>query len=179
MPNKIKLLFAAVILWQPLQYMIAAKFGEPYPALIMPAFAGTMTDGDGNIRLRNVRCKILFQGDEVAWLPAHELLSPANGHDAAIVSHMFGPSSATANPWPSGSLKARLFPGRALSRARSAQKELDPQTKDWLERRLNNLYPSRRPETITFIWYEDVFNVNQISPSATEDVIGVREIRFQ
>jgi hypothetical protein len=178
--SRIKLLFAVVILWQLLQSGITAKFGEPYPALAMPGFAGTMVDRDGNIRFGNVKCKVRFQDGHVGWVTAHDLLSRApDSNRIPIMAHMFNQPPVTADQWPPHSLKARLFPGRALSRVRNTQRELDPQTKEWLKRRIQVLYPSQEPEVVTFIWYENVFNVNQVPVVTTQEPTGVREVRFQ
>jgi len=176
----VKLLFAAVILWQPLQYFVTVKFGEPYPALIMPGFAGTLVDAQSNIRFGDVKCKVLLENGQVVWLTAYALLAEApSAHHGAIMAHMFGPPAAIADQWPPRSLKARLFPGRSLSRLRSSQTELDSQTKQWLKRRLETIYPSQKPMAITFIWYEDVFNVNQAPPNPSQEPVGLREVRFE
>jgi hypothetical protein len=175
----IRLLFAAVILWQPIQYLIAVRFGEPYPALIMPAFAGTLVDREGNIRFGDVKCKVLLQDGRTTLLSAYDLLSVApSAHHGAIMAHMFSPPAPPIDPWPAGSLKARLFPGRALSRIRKTQNILDPQTKDWLKHRLETIYPGEEPESITFVWYEDVFNVKQVPPKSTQEPVGLREVSF-
>src|SRR6202171_4287508 len=175
--SRIKLLFAAVILWQGLQSLINAKFGEPYPALIMPNFSGTKVDHNGTIRFSDVKCKVLFQDGRVGWASAHDLLSPApSSQHTAIMEHMFSPPPATTVQLPH-TLKSRLFPGRTLSYVRGTQKELDPQTKEWLKRRIQVLYPAGEPKVITFIWYEDVFNVNRATPTITEPT-GVREVVF-
>jgi len=177
---RIKLLFAAVILWQLPQSIIIARFGEPYPALVMPGFAGTMVDRDGNIRFGNVKCKVLFKDGRVGWVSAYDLLSQApSSHHGSIMAHMFSPPPVTNDEWQPDSLKARLFPGRALSQIRHAQKELDSQTKEWLKRRLRVLFPSQQPYLVSFVWYNDVFNVNQRSPAAKEEPTGVREVRFE
>lgn len=178
--GRIKLLFAVVILWQFLQLGVTRRFGEPYPALTMPSFAGTMVDRDGNIRLTNVKCKVSFKDGRVEWLTAHELLSEAPGSNRMpIMGHMFSRPPAVAEPWPPRTLKGRLFPGRALARARQTQQELDPETKGWLKDRTKAIYPSQEPTVVTFIWYESVFNTNQASLTATHEVTGIREVRLQ
>ena len=175
--SRIKVLFAAVILWQGLQSVITARFGEPYPALIMPSFAGTKEDRDGKIRFGDVNCKVLFQDGHVGWMSSYDLLSPApSSRQGPIMEHMFSPPPATPVRL-SHTLKARLFPGRTLSYVRAAQKELDPQTKEWLKRRIGVIYPSQEPKMVTFIWYQDVFNVNRAKPTVTEPT-GVREVLF-
>ena len=57
---RIKILFLAFILWQPLQYAFRAKFGEAYPMLQLPDFHGTLTDCAGNIELGDVDAEVLF-----------------------------------------------------------------------------------------------------------------------
>lgn len=108
---RIKFLFAGLILWLPLQYVIAARFGEPYPALVMPSFPGTMADPSGNIRFRNVRCKISFRNGDVGWVSTRDLLAQApSSHHGAIMEHMFGPPSGAVGRDSSRGLTARLFP---------------------------------------------------------------------
>jgi hypothetical protein len=178
--GRIKLLFAAVIIWQILQLGVTRRFGEPYPALAMPSFAGTMVDRDGNIRLTNVKCKVSFKDGRVEWLTAHELLSDAPGSNRMpIMGHMFSQPPAVAEPWPPSTLKARLLPGRALARARQTQQELDPETKGWLKNRTKAIYPLQEPVVVTFIWYESVVSTNQASPPAPYESTGIREVRLR
>ena len=180
MTSRIKLLFAAAILVQPLQYVFTARFGEPYPALTMPSFAGTFADKEGNIRFTNVKCEVLFHDGQTRWFTPDDLLPAVPlSHRFPIMSYMFGPPSAMSQPWAPGSLKARLFPGWNLSRSRNGQTELDPVTTNWLKRRVYDLYPSREPETVIFVWYEYVFNARQVSPSIVEEPFGIREISLQ
>lgn len=176
----VKLLFAALIFWQILQGAISAKFGEPYPALLMPGFGGTLTDRDGNIRFGNVKCKVVFQDDSAGWVSTSDLLSEvSSAHRSAILKQMFSPPPSAPELWPPHSLKARLFPGRALSRVRNAQKTLDSETKEWLQMRIEALCSSKRPRVVTFIWYEEVFNVNRASPGIIEDSSRIREVQFE
>jgi len=176
--NAIRLLFATVILSQLAEYMIRSKYGEPYPALNMPSFAGTLTDLDGNVRFTNVKCKVLFRDGHVAWASVADLMPEApSPHRDPIVSHMFGLPSPNPQSVVLGTLKARVFPGKVAARARDRQKELDPHTKAWLRQRLQSLYPSEAPVAIAFIWYENVFNVNL--STATEELLGTREVRLE
>jgi hypothetical protein len=177
---RIKFLFAGLILWLPLQYVIAARFGEPYPALVMPSFPGTMADPSGNIRFGNVRCKIFFRNGDVGWVSTRDVLAQApSSHHGAIMEHMFSPPSGAVGRDSSSGLTARLFPGRALSQIRQKQKELDPQTKEWLKRRIQVLYPSQPFTAVTFVWYDEVFIVKRIPFGLEQDPTGLREVRFE
>src|SRR6185437_6000857 len=163
---RIKLMFLAVILWMPLQYLVTARYGEPYPALAMPSFAGTLIDRGGNIRIANVGCKVLLRSGAVAWTSAYDLLSeaPSAYHDL-IMTHMFGPAPTKPPALRAGRFTALLFTGRILGRYRQAQKKLDPQTKDWLRSRMEALYPSQRVTEVTFVWYAQIFNLKQVPPT--------------
>jgi len=177
---KIRLLFAVVILLQPVQYLVASRFGEPYPAFMMPGFSGTMTDRDGTVRLTNVKCKVDFRDGRVEWLSANDLLAQApDSYRMSIMFHMFSLPPASGAEWQPPAFEARLFPGLAFARARQAQQELDPETKEWLKTRMETLYPSRKVEAVTFVWYEIIFSANQTSPEAADRPIGKREVRFQ
>jgi hypothetical protein len=175
----IRLLFIILILWMPLQYAITARYGEPYPALVMPSFAGTRTDRNGNIRIMNVKCKVLFRDGRVAWTSEYDLLSevPSAYHDA-IMRHMFGPIVKAPEPSPHR-IAVLLSPGRVLSRYREAHKELDPQTKQWLKRRVMALYPSQTVTALSFVWYIDIFNLKQVPAIRAHEPLGMREVRFQ
>ena len=176
---RIKLLFLAFILWMPVQHLITARYGEPYPALVMPSFAGTRSDGNGNIRITNVKCKVVFRDGRVSWTSEYDLLSqaPSAYHDA-IMRHMFSPVLADP-PTPPVGLRALLFPGRFLSRYRQTRKELGPQTKHWLSRRMKALYPSQTVTAVIFLWYTDIFNLKQVPAITVRKPIGIREVRFQ
>jgi hypothetical protein len=177
--SAVKLLFASVVSWQILQSFVTVRFEEPYPALTMPDFKGTMADHDGNIRFSDVKCRVVFRDGDVDWASTHDLLSAApDSNRSLIMAHMFSPPSTTAAPIAVRSPKARWFPGRALSRERGAQKELDSQTKEWLKTRLQELYPLQVPEMATFIWYEEVFNVNRVPLVASLENAGVRHVQF-
>jgi hypothetical protein len=174
--TEIPLLFVLVLLWMPAQYLISARYGEPYPALVMPGFGGTLAGEDGKIHITNVTCKVLFRDGAAAWVSAYDLLAQApSAYHNVIMSHMFGP----AKPRPSPSWVAlRLFPGRVLSRLREAQTEPDPQTKEWLSQRVQALFPSQTPSTVTFVWYVETFDPKQVPQVASRQPLGLREVRL-
>jgi len=102
-----------------------------------------------------------------------------DSHRSVIMAHMFSPPPDNPDQVPLHSLKARLIPGRILGHIHGQQKDLDPQTRAWLKRRLQVLYPSEVLKVVTFVWYEEVFNVNQVPPVATQEPVGTREVRFE
>jgi hypothetical protein len=176
----IKLLFAAVFLWQLLQLGIARKYGELYPGLVMPAFAGTMVDRNGNIRLTDVKCTVSFRDGHLEWLSAQELLPETpDSNRLPIMVHMFSPPPTLADKWPADTLKGRLLRGRALARARHTQKELDPETMGWLKTRVEAIYPGQEAASVTFIWYDSIFSAERVSLVPVVETTGIREVQFR
>jgi hypothetical protein len=177
----IKLLFAAVILWQPVQYALASKFGEGYPMLQLPPFRGTLNDAAGNIRLDTVAVDVLFADRSSASFSPYVLLSPVpSAFHATIMKHMFGPVSGRAVTPINGrwqQAKAFLFPGLLAARAREISTEVDPDTKVWLHRRIVELYPAKEPMSINFVWQTDVYHKTG-SFIVTHEPIGVREVNL-
>lgn len=177
----IKLLFAAVILWQPVQYAFVSKFGEAYPMLQLPPFRGTLNDAAGNIRLDAVAIDVLFTDGSGARFPQYALLSqvPSAFHEA-IMKHMFGPvDGRSATPVNSRwqQVKAFAFPGLLAARARTASSETDSDTKAWLRRRITELFPGKEPVDVRFVWQTDVYHQTG-SFAVTHEPIGVREVKL-
>ena len=53
-----------------------AGHGEPYPALMMPAFAGTRTAPDGSIGVTSIEAIVRFSDGTATTLPIKTLLAP-------------------------------------------------------------------------------------------------------
>jgi len=175
----IKLIFAAVILWQVVQYAFVPRFGEAYPLLQLPSFSGTMNDAAGNIRLDTVAIDVAFADHSSARLSPHDLLSPVPSafHDP-ILKHMFGSQSVAAVAPVNGRwqrTKTFLFPGLVAARARNTAIDVDPDTKEWLKRRILELYPGKEPANVSFVWQTDVYHQDG-EFAVTHEPIGVREV---
>lgn len=177
----IKLLFAAVILWQPIQYALVPRFGEAYPLLQLPPFRGTMNDADGNIGIDTVAIEVLFADESTTRFSQQVLLSSApSAFHGSIMKHMFGPVSGKAVIPANGrwqQTKSFLLPGLLAARARNTSTEVDPETKAWLQHRIHELYPGKEPAKVSFVWQTDVYH--QSGPHAiTHQPIGVREVNL-
>jgi len=53
-----------------------AGHGKPYPALMMPAFAGTRTAPDGSIGVTSIEAIVRFSDGTATPLPIKTLLAP-------------------------------------------------------------------------------------------------------
>ena len=179
----VKLLFLALLVSEPFKWMVIAKYGEPYPAIMMPGFRGTQQDRNGDIRIESVRGRVVFRDGQVIWiLPSQLLEEVPSSHHLPIVLHMFGPQAApdagVASRASAGSLMTRLFPGRAFARNQAETKDADPETRAWLRDRVARLYPLREPDYITFVWYRSVFSMEGTSQPSVEQ-FAAREVALR
>jgi hypothetical protein len=178
---RIKLLFLAVIFWQPIQYAFEARFGEAYPLLQLPKFRGTLTDQAGDLSLDTVKIEVSFADGTEITVPSEALLFQVpSAYRQPILTKMFGPPIqhvATKNDsWQSA--KAFLFPGYVASRARSTRAEVDAETRRWMEKRLLVLYPDRRASKVRFLWSTDVYHTAASPITVTRQQSGIREVKL-
>jgi hypothetical protein len=176
---RIKLLFLAVIFWQPVQYAFEVRFGEAYPLLQLPKFRGTLTDRAGNLPLDTVEIEVSFADGAGITVPPEALLSQVpSAYRQPILTRMFGrpiQPVATKNNWWQGA-KVSLFPGYVASRARSAHAEVDAETRRWIEKRLLVLYPDRRASKVRFLWSTDIYHTAAFPITVTRHQSGIREV---
>jgi hypothetical protein len=175
----VKLLFLAVIIWQPIQYAFEAKFGEAYPLLQLPKFRGTLTDRAGDLSLDTVKIEVSFADGAAITVPPEALLSQVpSAYRQAILTRMFGPPiqrvATKDDSWHRA--KAFLFPGYVASRARSAHPEVDAETRRWIEKRLLVLYPDRRASKVRFLWNTDNYHTAASPITVTRHQSGIREV---
>lgn len=176
---RIKLLFLAVILWQPLQYVFEARFGDAYPLLQLPKFRGSLSDSAGDVPLEGVEIEASFADGTTSTIAPEALLSQVpSPYRQPILAHVFGlmtPEAAQGNGlWER--TKILLFPGFLASRARSSRVDVDAETKLWLEKRLLALYPNRRAVKVIFVWRSDVYHTGASPITVTRRQVGVREV---
>jgi hypothetical protein len=164
--NAVLLLFLAVIGAAALQEVFILQFGEPYPALRMPSFRGTLGAGD-KVVLRDVEVVIGFADGGTEQLSPHQLLAEApDPLRMLMMSANFRPGaerpSHSPQPPPAGGVKRfvlRLVPGYTLANRRWQEKEAPPPTRRWLRRRLAALHPGRTPVAVDFRWYDDTYSL--------------------
>jgi len=177
---RIRILCAALILWQPLQYALVSKYGEGYPLLQLPTFRGTLTDREGTIRLDNVDVEVTFQDDTTARFSSHALLSEIpSAYHQPIMAHMFAPLTSAPSPKRSGRwqrTKEFLFPALVANRERGWEAGSNPETKKWLTDRLHVLYPTRQPQKVVFVWESESYHTAAQPYTVTRQPIGVREV---
>jgi hypothetical protein len=174
-----------LLLYQPLHYMAVARFGEYYPALMMPQFGGTMTDAAGDSQVQTVEARVLFQDGSTDPLAVDRLVSaaPVSIRDS-IVAYAFGLPIPTNSPPPSAPdlthrIRETFFPGLLAKYRRNAQKEADPRTKDWLRSRISELYPLRKVRAVTFFWFRDAYRGGSSVSKSSREPTGAYEVSLE
>lgn len=89
-------LFVVVAVLLPVQYWIArtSAFWEPYPALIMPAFDGLVTNPDGTIPGGSVAVVVTFADGGAEPVPLRPLFG------GALSSHVVAMAQIALKPKP-------------------------------------------------------------------------------
>ncbi|HEU4439428.1 MAG TPA: hypothetical protein VFT36_09255 [Methylomirabilota bacterium] len=156
-------LFALVAVVLPLQFWFARANprGEPYPAILLPAFDRVATDADGRVLAESVTIVVRFADGTIEPLPLRTLFARAPS------SHIMAMAQIALKPKPEHPAEAKdsrlrewlkryVAPGLALSTARRHYwSGPDPGTVSWLRARVQELFPDRRPSRIGVEWYVD------------------------
>lgn len=174
--SAVKRVFAAVIVLLALHYVFIWAYKEPYPTVTMPSFAGTGITADGESRWLAVTATVQFADDRTEELLPRTLLAEAPAsHRLAMMRWAFSAPPVQREPPPLSSnaqLRMKVFPIERIRYERQYVLYTRPETRQWLERRLQALYPERTPRTITFIWYWDQARLVEGSMRRTEEVIA-------
>lgn len=165
---------AAVLVLFPLQILVEAELGEPYPALRMPAFPGGGGGVEEHLSRRSATASVKFaEGDRVRF-PATRLVEHLpRAHRRPILQLAFRPASERSPPpaefvppdfGDAGALERlgkRLLPGYVIAfRRRNHELRVPPETVAWLRRRIAAMFPGRRARTVTFRWSETDYTLS-------------------
>lgn len=154
----VRFTFALVAALFPIQYLIAKRLAEPYPAIMMPGFEGARTDSSGAYVLGKADVVVTFRDgtqDSVslrtafAGAPSSQFWTVAEG--------ILRPRLAPAAPSPGRRRSlARLLPGyQQFKDHRWYWAGIAPETSLWLEHRLMELFPGRVPVSATVRWFKE------------------------
>lgn len=118
----LRLTFVAAALLLPLQVVILARFGEPYPALVQPAFNGPGPLVGDVLTLGEFRALVTTATGRVHELQAQELLPYAGelNTQAVLARHLLNSTSANSDSTREWLIQrfAALFPGEVVTEVR-------------------------------------------------------------
>jgi hypothetical protein len=126
----IRVTFAATCAFFVLGF-VASLFGkEPYPALLMPGFAGHPLDGTV-LQLTRPDVTVQFADGRTTAVPATQIL-PA----------------------------ALVVTGSVLDRTFDPRTDINAQAADWLKSRLARLCPGQRPVSVDITWRKATYSID-------------------
>jgi hypothetical protein len=159
-PRWVWALFVAVVVWVPVQAVIIARYGEPYPSLMMPSFGRTFVR-DGLYQISGATIAIDFHDGSSATITPNvlfERLPPT--HYYGLLSLHFWPRAGGPETRVSRRqvIKQWLVPGYV----RREQKEFggaapDDAMRAWLRARAVTLFPGRVPRACHIIFFERAY----------------------
>lgn len=157
----VRSLFVCVVLAYGCQLLFVRYVAEPYPALMMPAFAGTGRNAAGELRARTCDVVVGFADGDEALMRQGELLAamPSSHHSAMM--RWFLPEAEDDEPVVS---RFELIAPWNLRKVRddlSTTQRLDGERligmADWLRAQMAARFPGRQPERVTFVWFDEVY----------------------
>ena len=171
-----RIIFSSAIALLAAQYWFIKTYGEPYPAIVMPSFAGTGGYSDGRVTFEGYDAVFVADGQEHSFTPA-ELLAefPVSTHET-IANHALRPlRDATARRQPTsrlGRIRAAIFPGYEATRGPPIDAESAASLRDWLRGRARRLLPGRAVSAVEIRWYRVSGRFATDEPSSTRTPIG-------
>ena len=131
--------FVAVMIFLPLQYSLVGLAGvwegEPWPALVLPAFQAPTVDGEGAVTdMRSSFVATFGDGQRVAVPTEVVLKNIPPSHRTSVLSEQCQPAS--------------------LSGAADTERCRQPAVRRWLRAHLSQAYPDRTPQRLDVVWTE-------------------------
>lgn len=154
----VRLTFALVALLFPIQYLIAKRLAEPYPAIMMPGFGGARTDSSGAYVLGKADLVVTFRDGTRDSASLRTVFARAPSSQFwPVAEGILRPRLAPAAPAPGRRRSlARFLPGlQQFKDHRWYWAGIAPETSHWLEHRLLELFPRRVPASATVRWFTD------------------------
>lgn len=177
----VRILFVAVILAVPVQYGVAKRFGEPYPSLIMPSFAGDNTQ-NGVIHTTSIDVRVKFCDGREATLRPDQLLDPLpRSHVPAAMDWMFGRREQAPLAIPAWKrwVFEHVSPGYAKrARRQHGASFVDAETKRWLSAQVARQSDGKIPESITVLWYRDAYDLSAGFPVRSRQPASAARIQL-
>lgn len=144
--GRIRLIFIATITLLAVQTLFISRYGEPYPALVMPAFYGSASYQNGRIRIAQQEAVLVADGEQFTF-PLRVLLNEIpDSHHGDMEFLIFRSRSPAAPVAPAGrweALKYALFPGYVTRDTSGGLPENLESLRNWLRRRGQALLPGR------------------------------------
>jgi hypothetical protein len=175
------LLFVCTVLLLCGQWVLMRVGGEPYPALLMPAF-----EGDGGYRagvVETTRMDVVLvqsDGSQRTFQPSDLFSDFDSSYQRSLALKFLSPTrtqpEARSPDGPRGSLRRlsrQLIPG--LHRGQRQRDAPDNQTslQGWLKSRVVQLLPNQEVTRVEFQWFNELVSVAGDRRRSTQAPLGV------
>lgn len=137
-------------------YIFVYFDAEPYPAIMMPGFAGTGAGNSDLIRVTAHEFVVYFEDRDSAHLPMELLFDPFPSSHWGTLLRNFRPEDEgrSASKLEAGALGV-LLPGARIRAQRRALGAHDPSISNWLRKQVAKQYPSKTPAKMEFRWFQE------------------------
>lgn len=154
----VRLAFLAMVLGWAVQLLLTHQVGQPYPALQMPAFAGSAGYRAGAVHIP--RLEAVFTCDEGSVVCGQrELLGKIpDGMHTVIAKNVLRPPELEESSVSSAYLLfwRRVFPGMYAGAMNRQGGKIPPCFRAWLAQRGRELAPGRHVRRVELAWFEEV-----------------------
>jgi hypothetical protein len=173
----IRLLFLSVLIFFVLQYLFMYRFGEPYPALVMPGFSGSGGYVDGHIRIKRPEVVFVFDDESTAIFSQRQLLSKIpDGHHGMIFASFFQlPKDEQLHdnsPPKYGINRRTIFPGWQAGKANRMAAPNRESIRLWLKNRGAELMPGKHIKHVDIRWYEEIYRMGEAKFASSRQLLG-------
>jgi hypothetical protein len=178
--RRTRIIFALAIVLLTAQYWFIRTYGEPYPAILMPSFAGTGGYSDGRVTVAGYDAVFLADGQEFSFTPAELLAEFPDSYHWTIAYHALRPPrNGPARPQPIsrlGRIRAAIFPGYQETRGPPIAGESAASLREWLGGRARRLLPGRAVTAVEIRWYRISGVFTSTEPSSPRTPAGTLRI---
>lgn len=175
-PGCTRIIFASTIALLAAQCWFIPRYGEPYPAVTMPAFGGRGGFLDGHVALERYDAVFIAEGREFSFPPAVLLAEFPDSHHPAIADHALRPRrdvpAKVGGTSRLGRLRDATFPGYAARRTSRDSPESTASLRTWLRGRARRLLPDRPVSRVEVRWYRERIRIAGAVFHATREPAG-------
>ena len=174
--TRVRLVFVAAVALFAAQSHFIHRFGEPYPAIVMPGFAGSGGYRDGVVEIDRFEAVFVAEGEEYSFPPKVLLEEFPVSHHGAIASTSLTPRNDLPQPVPRASRSARLrdaiFPGYAARAASRNSPDSLASLQEWLSGRARVLVPGRQVARVEIRWFKETIGLDNGKQTTQRDPSG-------
>ncbi len=160
---RVRLIFLATFAFLTVQSLFIQRYGEPYPAIVMPGFRGSGGyQHDGRVEVVRYEAVFIAGAEEFTVAPKVLLAEFPDSHHGEIAQSTLAPRVDAPNEIPRSRLKRvrdAIFPGYAARNALWDSPNDIASLRNWLRSRGEVLVPGREISRVEIRWFRERIRV--------------------